>query len=159
MTESVKKRPGTYARTAAHRAASGERAREQIKGWKNDGHPFWKGEQAGYAAKHEWAYRQWGNARKCEHCDSEGSMVYDWANVSGEYLRDRSDWLRLCRSCHQKFDRRRSPNPSWIEFRGERRSIKEWAEIVGMDYQRLYQRLRKLGWTAERAITAGRYAQ
>lgn len=29
---------------------------------------------------------------------------YEWANISGEYKRDRSDWVMLCPSCHRKID-------------------------------------------------------
>lgn len=153
------RRPGTYVRTDEHRAAAAVRAREQIKGWKNEGHPFWKGEDASYASKHEWAGRQWGKPSRCEHCAAEDRKSYDWANISGEYRREREDWLRLCRPCHQKFDRRRRPSERWVEFRGERRSLKEWSEVFGINYQRLYQRVHRLGWPIEQALTLGRYAR
>lgn len=29
---------------------------------------------------------------------------YEWANISGEYKRERSDWVMLCPSCHRKID-------------------------------------------------------
>lgn len=29
---------------------------------------------------------------------------FEWANKSGDYKRDLSDWLRLCISCHRKYD-------------------------------------------------------
>jgi len=29
---------------------------------------------------------------------------YEWANISGEYKRDVSDYIQLCPSCHRKFD-------------------------------------------------------
>ena len=29
---------------------------------------------------------------------------YHWANVSGKYLRDISDWIQLCVKCHKQFD-------------------------------------------------------
>jgi len=28
-----------------------------------------------------------------------------WANKSGEYLRDKDDWIRLCCKCHKKYDK------------------------------------------------------
>jgi hypothetical protein len=30
---------------------------------------------------------------------------FQWANISKKYLRDFSDWMQLCASCHAKYDR------------------------------------------------------
>lgn len=70
--------------------------------------PKWKGELAGYDAKHDWVRRHWGQPQICEHCTltNLGSRKHHWANISGEYKRDRSDWLRLCAKCHYKYDGR-----------------------------------------------------
>lgn len=67
--------------------------------------PYWKGENAGYVAKHNWVRNIKGTPRKCVHCGSEDKKAYDWANVSGLYKRDLDDYIRLCRSCHVKMDR------------------------------------------------------
>lgn len=56
----------------------------------------------GYAAVHAWMYRTFGKPRLCEHCGKTDARKFEWANVSGQYVRDRSDWLRLCCSCHKK---------------------------------------------------------
>lgn len=64
----------------------------------------WKGEDASYTAKHIWARNWWGKPMFCEHCKTSARKMYHWANISGTYQRDRSDWLRLCVSCHKKFD-------------------------------------------------------
>ncbi|MBU1092552.1 hypothetical protein KJ836_02705 [Patescibacteria group bacterium] len=72
-----------------------------------ENHPQWKGDDAGYAAIHNWVRRNFDGEDLCEFCGSEKSKVYDWANISGKYKRNKSDWLRLCRSCHIKFDKGR----------------------------------------------------
>lgn len=64
----------------------------------------WKGDNASYQAKHIWASNNFGRPRFCEHCKTTSNVVYNWANISGSYLRDRNDWLRLCVPCHHKFD-------------------------------------------------------
>lgn len=69
----------------------------------------WKGEEAGYRAKHNWIERQLSKADKCEICGlnniPEGmDRYFDWANISDEYNRDKDDWVMLCRKCHKKFD-------------------------------------------------------
>lgn len=64
----------------------------------------WKGEDAGYAAKHTWMNNKFGRPKVCEKCGSEDKERYQWANISGEYKRERSDWMRLCLSCHYRMD-------------------------------------------------------
>jgi hypothetical protein len=63
----------------------------------------WKGMNAGYVAKHLWIIKHYGKASKCELCVKPAKR-YEWSNISGEYLRDRSDYRMLCPSCHRKED-------------------------------------------------------
>lgn len=70
----------------------------------------WKGEYAGYIAKHDWARRHFGRPQFCEHCKTSAKRMYHWANISKKFLRDRSDWLRLCVPCHKIFDLDRIDN-------------------------------------------------
>lgn len=77
-----------------------------------EGNVNWKGEDASYFAKHIWMTGNYGNPKKCEHCGVLGkktgrSWSIHWANISGKYLRDTNDWLRLCAKCHSAFDRSR----------------------------------------------------
>ena len=79
-------------------------------------HPLWKGDKVGYAALHNWIYRQKGNAIKCENKDCKyprknaayqilrAPKRFYWANISHKYKRDLSDWIQLCGSCHKKYD-------------------------------------------------------
>lgn len=41
---------------------------------------------------------------KCERCHRTDKKKYEWANKSGRYLRDLTDWIRLCTSCHRLHD-------------------------------------------------------
>jgi len=66
----------------------------------------WKGDEAGYKAKHAWINYHYGSPRLCEKCGTMKTGVYHWSNNSGKYLRDRRDWERLCVSCHNKKDGR-----------------------------------------------------
>lgn len=67
----------------------------------------WKGEEAGYVAKHMWIIKYYGKAHKCENpdCKSRNAKRFEWANISGNYLRDVSDYKMMCPSCHRKMDR------------------------------------------------------
>lgn len=69
-----------------------------------ENHPAWKGDKASYVAIHIWVSRKLGKANKCEDCQSLANKKYEWANISGKYKRDISDYKQLCTSCHRKYD-------------------------------------------------------
>lgn len=57
-----------------------------------------------YTGVHAWIKRVAGQPKYCEICKSTDAKAYDWSNVSGKYIRRKTDWQRLCRSCHIKYD-------------------------------------------------------
>lgn len=63
----------------------------------------WKGDNVSYAAKHMWILNRYG---KADHCDNDLSHPgrFEWANISGKYKREVSDYRQLCSSCHRKMD-------------------------------------------------------
>ena len=75
----------------------------QISG-KNNG--MWKGDAIGKHAVHNWIKKVLGKPTMCEHCLADGLSRHQihWANKSGKYLRRVSDWIRLCMSCHMRYD-------------------------------------------------------
>jgi hypothetical protein len=85
-----------YCRKHAEKLRSGENAYQ------------WKGDKVGYSCLHVWVRKHLGTPNTCEHCGKSGLKGQDiqWANRSGEYKRDLSDWIRLCVPCHIKYDKR-----------------------------------------------------
>ena len=67
----------------------------------------WKGNSVGYSGLHSWIRRCLGKPTKCEHCGKDGlfGQKIHWANKSGKYLRNLTDWIRLCVRCHSAYDR------------------------------------------------------
>ena len=67
--------------------------------------PVWKGELAGYYAIHKWIEAHLQKDGNCKSCEK----IYrtHWANYSGNYKRDITDFLELCPTCHSAFDRNR----------------------------------------------------
>jgi len=63
----------------------------------------WKGDNVGYSALHKWVYKVLGKAIRCSNCRKNSA---EWANVSGEYKRNKNDWEQLCRKCHMEKDGR-----------------------------------------------------
>lgn len=67
----------------------------------------WRGDFAKYGAIHNWLRVNFGMPKYCEFCrgKSKTSKTYDWALIDGlEYKRSRTHFIRLCRSCHWKYD-------------------------------------------------------
>lgn len=69
-----------------------------------DKHPLWKGESVSYTGLHIWVRQRLGTPKVCEHCGTTTAKRFEWANISQEYKRDLSDWLRLCKKCHNSYD-------------------------------------------------------
>ena len=67
-------------------------------------HHNWKGEKVGYVPLHLWVSRELGEPRKCEHCKTTEAVKFEWANKDHKYKRNLNDWIRLCTSCHRKYD-------------------------------------------------------
>lgn len=75
---------------------------------------FWKGEDASYNAKHRWIQKHWTKTDICINCNNhvlprpETRLKHatHWANISGQYKRERNDWLELCPKCHVAFDKK-----------------------------------------------------
>jgi hypothetical protein len=64
---------------------------------------LWKGDNVSYIGLHAWVVKRLGKPNKCELCGRIGKRL-EWANKSREYKRDLNDWIRLCYSCHEKYD-------------------------------------------------------
>lgn len=71
----------------------------------NEGNCRWAGDKIQYRGIHNWIVRLLGKPNKCVDCGKIGYGHHmHWANISGRYLRDIEDWMRLCAMCHSKFD-------------------------------------------------------
>lgn len=67
-------------------------------------HYLWKGDNVGYSSLHAWVRKKLGTPSKCKHCGTTTAVKFEWANISGEYKRELTDWIRLCKACHNKYD-------------------------------------------------------
>lgn len=70
----------------------------------NEKNGQWKGDKVRYSCLHKWVRRKLGSPRICDDCGTKEAKKYNWANKSGKYKRDLSDWKRLCKKCHNIFD-------------------------------------------------------
>lgn len=105
--------------------------REWMKGRTGKSSNAWKGEQAGYHAIHIWLSKNFIKPDACEQCQATEFSRLEWANLSGEYKRERSDYKAMCPSCHRLFDQKdmcRKGHPytaktTHVNNRGHRRCL------------------------------------
>ncbi len=79
-------------------------------------HPNWKGDDASYSAIHNWVRRQKGEPSLCEGCGATESKRFEWSSIGHEYLRSVDNWIRLCKSCHLRYEYEmgwRTPPSRW----------------------------------------------
>ena len=71
-----------------------------------ENHPGWRGDKVSYGGLHAWIKRKKGKPTTCEHCGQTGltGKKIHWASVDHNYKRDAEDYIRLCMSCHEKYD-------------------------------------------------------
>ena len=97
----------------------------------------------------------------CEEWDSSYVAFRDWAksngysddltidriDVDGNYEPSNCRWATI----KEQANNRRSNK--MLTFNGETHSIHMWSEILGINYNTLYNRLHKYKWSVERALT------
>lgn len=66
--------------------------------------PRWSGDKISYKGLHDRIRKALGTPSKCFKCGTTKSYRFEWANISGEYSSDLSDWMRLCVKCHREKD-------------------------------------------------------
>lgn len=73
--------------------------------------PLYKKTGFAYSTVHSWLIRTYGKATYCSNDKAHVSKRFDWANISGEYKRDISDYKPLCIACHHALDNIYSKRP------------------------------------------------
>lgn len=75
--------------------------------------PSWKGAEAGLDAQHKRIGAARGAPKRCDHCGTDDpAKYYHWAfNNTGDRL-NVWDYLRLCATCHRKYDDAFTPRGS-----------------------------------------------
>ena len=76
------------------------------KAW-NKGTGEWTGTDNEYRLLHKWVERRLGKPMCCDFCKKTNLGMYHWANKSGKYKKEITDWLRLCQKCHAEYDNKR----------------------------------------------------
>lgn len=108
------------------------------------------------------AYFDYGE-RGIKICDEwlhDFQAFYDWS-MSNEYDEtltiDRIDNNKgyspdNCRWVDMKTQVRNRRNTKYITYKGETKTIKEWCEILGLNYKTVFARLHYYRWTIEKSL-------
>lgn len=74
---------------------------------KGEGHYLWRKSHVEYHTIHAWLRKHFGKPSYCEGEDCrKKSTEYQWALKRGfKYERKRENFIRLCRSCHSRYDK------------------------------------------------------
>ena len=78
---------------------------------------------------------------------SKQELTVDRIDVNGNYSPDN------CRWTSRKIQARNRTSNILIEFEGKKQSLIEWCEELHLDYKRIHNRISKLHWTFEKAIS------
>jgi len=112
----------------------------------NPGHPSWSNYGArGVRVCERWL-ASWDNFYEDMGARPSGEHWLDRLDNDGDYRKDNCAWV------HRKVNQRHKRTTRWLEFNGQRRSVAEWADVLGVSVKRIDSRLR-YGWSVERTLT------
>ena len=101
----------------------------------------------------------------CSEWDRSFEAFYAWAKSNGyydgmtieridndgDYCPENCKWIPWLQQ-----SRNRRTNITF-EYMGEKHILKEWCEILNLDYKFIHNRINKLGWSFEKSVTTPKY--
>lgn len=108
------------------------------------------------------AYKYYGG-RGIKICDEwlEFKTFYEWAmkngyeeNLTIDRIDNDGDYCpKNCRWSNRFVQANNKRNNVFVEFNGDRKTISEWARIIGIKQPTLSNRINNLGWSIDKAFT------
>lgn len=104
----------------------------------------WRGR--GIVVCQEWlndfeAFKDWALAH-----GYSSDLTIDRIDVNGNYCPDNCRWITKRQQQYNK------TNTRYFEYRGQKKCLAEWAEILSLNKYTLYNRVYSLGWSIEKAL-------
>lgn len=118
---------------------------ENNKGYKNYG-------GRGISVCEEWrnsyaSFKKWAIESGYDENAKYGDCTIERIDVNGDYCPENCTWVS------KKKQANNTRRNHFLTYNGETHTIAEWAEITGIGYNAIRQRINNLGWPIERALT------
>lgn len=101
----------------------------------------------------------WGGRgiKVCKRWHNVANFVKDMKKRPYKHLLDRIDNNKgyspsNCRWASYKISQDNRRCTIWLEFKNKRHTLKEWSDLLGIDYHTLYARIVTRKWTIEEAL-------
>lgn len=91
-------------------------------------------------------FRRWALSNGYVEGENRRNCTIDRIDVDGNYEPNNCRWT----TAFEQVNNRR--NTIRVEYNGETRSLSQWANVLGIDYEILFHRYSR-GWSAERMLT------
>lgn len=92
-------------------------------------------------------FRKWAMDSGYDENSPQWTCTLDRVDVNGGYCPQNCRWVDMTEQAKNKRN-------NWqLEYRGEKHTLSEWANILGIGYQTLYARLTVHGMTVEEALS------
>jgi len=82
--------------------------------------------------------------------DRPDGLTIERTDVNGDYCKENCKWVS---AAEQKLNTRRT---HWVEIDSKKVALSVACKIKGANYSRVIDRINKLGWTPERALSEGK---
>ena len=103
----------------------------------------------GYAGRGIKVCKEWGDyivfAEWARNNGYSDNLTIERVDVNGDYCPQNCKWIEFHKQARNRTTTR------WVEYNGRTMSLAEAAEIAGVPYKLVHQRMRK-GWSIERAL-------
>lgn len=81
-----------------------------------------------------------------ENSNFAPGLTLDRIDCTKGYSPDNCRWATM----REQTNNRR--NTLFLEYKGDRRALTDWADVLGINHRTLYSRVHKQGWSVERAF-------
>lgn len=124
---------------------------------------IWKGMKSRCFNENRKCYKDYGGRgiTVCDEWKDDFEVFYDWAMANGysdDLTIDRKDSdgnydPSNCRWADTLTQANNKGRNVFLEYNGETHTIAEWSRITGINAATIYNRVKKLNWTVEKALT------